>query len=181
MHKKSVSLSLCLVGFALLTPRASVAASEETGWVKVGAMVAAATVDQNEDFEQYEIFLTYALPWHKNGETWSFFSHLDMTGGMIADSEKYTSIGSIGPRVGYRKNDGAVIFDIGSRVTLVGDDKLGERALDGPVHFTSHFRIGFGLFDKAELGFRIQHMSNAGLGDHNPGLDLLVVDLAWYF
>lgn len=181
MRKDLNSLLLCLVCLAVLSPKVLSAEDDRSGWLKFGVMVAADTVDQDEDFEQYEVFLTHSLPWRRIGETWSFFTHLDMTAGMIADSEKTTSIGSIGPRFGFHQNDGPMIVDIGSRVTLVGDDKLGVRVLDGPVHFSSHARIGFRLFKKTEIGFRLQHMSNAGLSNRNPGLDLFVIDVGHYF
>ena len=69
--------------------------------------------------------------------------------------------------------------DIGTRATIVGDGELSSPDIGGPVHFTSHFRIGLRPWKKLEVGARVQHMSNAGLYDTNPGVDLLVIDVGW--
>ncbi len=154
---------------------------KESGWLKVGVLASVANVDKDEDFDQVEVFLTHSLPWKKDGEVWNVRTQLDLTAGAIADKEKETHMGSIGPRVIFHDKAGPIIFDFGIRATILGDDKLGQRDVDGPFHFTSHFRIGFYLPGKLELGCRVQHMSNAGLSDRNPGLDLVAVDLARWF
>ena len=169
---------ILVIAFAwLLTPVAQSRAGD-TGFIKFGAMSAAETVDSQERYEQFELFITYGLPLSKEWEHWSFFTDIDTTAGMISDRDQQSAIGSIGPRLGFKRHP--LVFDIGTRFTLVSDSELGGKILDGPVHFSSHFRIGLRISD-IEIGCRIQHMSNAGFYDNNPGLDLLVVDVGYYF
>ena len=175
---KNLSLVIVLIAIDLIFATISAAIAAETGFIKAGAMSAAYTVDSDEHHEQFELFVAYGLPFAKQWGHWAYFSDIDITGGMISDRDQQAAIGSIGPRIGFKRHP--LIFDIGTRLTLVSDSGLGEKVLDGPVHFSSHFRIGLRISD-VEFGCRIQHMSNAGFYDSNPGLDLLVIDVGYYF
>jgi len=175
---KNLRLVIVLIAVDLTFTTITSASAGETGFIKAGAMSAAHTVDSNERYEQFELFVTYGLPLAKQWTHWAYFSDIDITGGMISDRDQQAAIGSIGPRIGFKRHP--LIFDIGTRLTLVSDSELGEKILDGPVHFSSHFRIGLRMSD-VEIGCRIQHMSNAGFYDSNPGLDLLVLDVGYYF
>ena len=37
------------------------------------------------------------------------------------------------------------------------------------------------VYNGMSLGYRFQHMSNAGLYNRNPGLNLHMVEFAWWF
>lgn len=49
--------------------------------------------------------------------------------------------------------------------------------LGGPVEFRSHLELAYRLPGSARLGLCFYHLSNAGLFDHNPGTESLV--LTW--
>ncbi|MDA0989994.1 MAG: acyloxyacyl hydrolase [Verrucomicrobia bacterium] len=174
----------------LLSLTVSVQARGSHGWFKIGGMASVADLEEESEFTQFLAFVSYELPYGQRLEdNWWFFCHWDVAAGVISDSVNESFIGSMGPRLGYTK--GWFVFDIGTRLTYVDHMDLGvndfnprsmtNRDLDGPIHFQSHIRLGAILFDKLEIGGRLQHMSNAGMYDRNPGLDLILIDAAWRF
>ena len=164
---------------------------ERRDWlVKIGAMGSVADLEEFDTFEQLEGFITFALPFHRDaGDGWSVFLHWDITAGILRDTyddpetgedeSQETELVSMGPRIGLEK--GWFVIDAGSRVTYLGDENIGSRDLDGPFQFISHARIGVVILRRLEIGGRIQHMSNAGIYESNPGADLVVVDVGCRF
>ena len=63
------------------------------------------------------------------------------------------------------------------------EDGLGNKNFDIPFAFGSHIGVGarFGSRQQYELLYRFQHLSNAGLGDDNPGINFHVVHLGYRF
>jgi len=51
--------------------------------------------------------------------------------------------------------------------------------LGGPVEFRSAIEVGRRLSPQARLGLTLYHLSNAGIYEHNPGIESLVLTLAW--
>lgn len=68
-------------------------------------------------------------------------------------------------------------------IHLMSETELGDKDFDIPFAFGSHAGVGFrfGPQDQIELGYRFQHLSNADLGDPNPGIDFHLVRLLYYF
>lgn len=63
------------------------------------------------------------------------------------------------------------------------DDKIGNKDFDIPFAFGSHFGAGFRFGEKKqyEVLYRFQHLSNAGLGDKNPGINFHLIHLGYHF
>lgn len=73
--------------------------------------------------------------------------------------------------------------EIGTAPTLLSEDELDGEDIGGRFHMTSHVMLGFEL-DRRErwrAGLRLQHTSNAGLQDDNPGIDALLFELRYRF
>lgn len=71
----------------------------------------------------------------------------------------------------------------GVGIHLMSESELGDRDFDILFTFGSHAGAGFrfGPQDQFELGYRFQHLSNAGLGDPNPGINFHLIKLLYYF
>ncbi|HOO82059.1 MAG TPA: acyloxyacyl hydrolase [Alphaproteobacteria bacterium] len=54
-----------------------------------------------------------------------------------------------------------------------------DKDLDYPVQFRSQLEIDYELESQHRIGLSLSHMSNAGLGDHNPGTE--VISLNWSY
>ena len=72
-------------------------------------------------------------------------------------------------------------FGVGAH--LHTEDGIGDRDFDIPFSFGTHFGVGtrFGAQGKYEVVYRFQHLSNAGLGDDNPGINFHAVQLGYHF
>jgi hypothetical protein len=69
---------------------------------------------------------------------------------------------------------------------LVGYTGLGHyrpgdegRELGGPLEFRSGLELSRRLGPRTRLGLSFDHLSNAGIYDHNPGSESLVLVLSW--
>ena len=68
-------------------------------------------------------------------------------------------------------------------VHVLSDDKFGDKDLGTELIFGNHLAAGvqFGEQQKHELSLRMEHYSNAGLDDDNPGIDFGVVRYGYNF
>ena len=77
----------------------------------------------------------------------------------------------------------APFVEFGLGVHLSTESEIGNKDFDIPFSFGSHVGVGakFGPAQRYELIYRFQHLSNAGLGDDNPGMNFHVVHLGYRF
>lgn len=74
-----------------------------------------------------------------------------------------------------------VRLSAGVSPTFFSREKYGPTDFDSPLQFTSHIGLNARLNSRLALGYRFQHTSNAGLGRHNPGLNLNMIALGCRF
>lgn len=48
-----------------------------------------------------------------------------------------------------------------------------DKDLDYPIEFRSQLEAGYEFMNQHRLGVAFSHTSNAGMGDHNPGVEML--------
>lgn len=58
---------------------------------------------------------------------------------------------------------------------------FGSKDFGELFQFTSHIGLNLDLWEHLRLGYRFQHMSNAGLSGHNPGLNLHMLSMSYLF
>ncbi len=68
-------------------------------------------------------------------------------------------------------------------IHVMSETELGDKDFSIPFAFGDHLGAGirFGGRGQFELGYRFQHLSNAGLGDSNPGINFHLVRLSCHF
>lgn len=68
-------------------------------------------------------------------------------------------------------------------IHITTHDEFGDKDFSIPFAFAPHAGAGirFGFARRLELGYRFQHLSNAGLGEFNPGINFHLVHLSYYF
>jgi lipid A 3-O-deacylase len=66
---------------------------------------------------------------------------------------------------------------------LMSETALGDRDFDIDFAFSEHVGAGvrFGGKGQWEIAYRLQHLSNAGLGDSNPGIDFHMLHVGYDF
>jgi len=74
-----------------------------------------------------------------------------------------------------------VEFGVGPH--LQSETGIGNKDFDINFAFGSHLGVGarFGARQQYELGFRYQHLSNASIGDSNPGINFSLFRLGYHF
>jgi hypothetical protein len=136
----------------------------------------------DEDFQQYELYINYVLPWRwQSTGGWFLNTHLNGTAGALRGAGETGFIGSLGPGIAVGKAGIPVVLAIGVSPTVLSKDHFDDAELGGKFHFTSHLGVFFQLGQRWELGYRFQHMSNAGLKKTNPGLDMHMFQLGYRF
>jgi hypothetical protein len=88
---------------------------------------------------------------------------------------------SAGPVVQLRPSGAGWVFDAGWRPTLLSERRFGEVDLGGKVQFDTHVGLRLDLGRSVTLGYRIHHLSNGDLYEHNPGINLQSLELGGRF
>ncbi len=178
MRLKAVWLILLLLSF--FWPQLGNA--NETDGIAVGLRAGLSTTDGSEDFEQYELFATYGLPWSwELTPGWFLSTRINFSAGALRGGGDTGFIGSAGPSITLSMVQDRIFLDGGISAALLSEHKFGQENFGGPIQFISHVGISFKLSDNLGVGYRFQHMSNAGIYNRNPGLELHMFELRYFF
>jgi len=107
---------------------------------------------------------------------------MELAVGTLADGVVTRPFVSFGPA--WRWNFASRSYlDFGFSPTFLSDATVDDRSLGGHLHFTSSLSIGrrFGPNEQFSIALRAQHVSNGGLDDKNPGIDVAGLRFAWEF
>jgi hypothetical protein len=133
-------------------------------------------------FNQAELFANWNLPWAWDfGREWLLASRLDFSAGWLADHDDNAFIGTLGPTLVLNRERLPVSFEGGVSPTLLSQYAFGSRNFGTYIQFTSHLGLNWDFAAHWRLGYRLQHMSNAGLGEHNRGLNMHLFGLSYVF
>jgi hypothetical protein len=139
--------------------------------------------DRNdEDFEQYEAFSTWKLPWIWQRDTgWTLGTYIEANAGVLSGGGKSAFVGSIGPGIyisGFRE---VVHIAMGLNPTVISKHEFGDEDLGGPIQFTSRIGLNITFAEQYSVGYRLQHMSNCVLYEHNPGVNMHMIEVDYRF
>ena len=155
-------------------------AAEENNW-EIGAQGGASFNSKDESFTQYEALLNYRLPWR-----WGIADGFDLgmrvtsTAGVLDGGGESGGIGTLG--LAFVFPDGRDFqVRVGSAATYMTKDVYGDEDLGTHFQFTSHLAVSYRFWDELSARVRVQHMSNAGLSDDNPGVNMLLFGLHYAF
>lgn len=141
-----------------------------------------AALSEDPQIRQFEAFADWQLPWSfKLGHGFGLETYVTASAGWIGEDNDDAPIASLGPSFRLTYDKIPVTFVGGSAPTILGRNHLGERDMGCAFQFTSHIGFACQVYRGVELSYRFQHMSNAGLGDDNPGLNSHAVALGWRF
>lgn len=179
MRFKTIWLILLLL-LSIFSPQPG--SAEETDWIAIGFRAGLSATDGNEDFEQYESFATYGLPWSWDlTPGWFLSTRINLSAGALRGGGETGFIGSAGPSITLSMVQGLIFVDGGISAALLSEHTFGHENFGGPIQFISHVGISFKLGANLGVGYRFQHMSNASIYNQNPGLELHVLELSYFF
>lgn len=164
---------LALLLLALLAGLAWDSRATNISFESVGARGGASATSRAHNFHQAEAFANLNLPWNWNLEhDWVLQSRLDVSLGWLADPGGNAVVTTLGPSLWLGKKDFPLSFEAGVSPTAVSRSVFATKNFGGLFQFTSHVGLNVDLPGRFRIGYRFQHMSNAGIGDTNPGLNL---------
>jgi hypothetical protein len=157
--------------------------AEQTSLRSIGVRGGVSAISTDKFFHQYEAFAVCKLPWElRSGSGFGVASLLDVSAGALRGEGHTGFIGSAGPAFSLGKTGFPLEMDIGVSAAALSRDTFGNRDFYGNVQFISHVGVNLRFTRQIGCGYRLQHMSNAGLNSGgNPGLNMHLLELNWYF
>ncbi|HZR21306.1 MAG TPA: acyloxyacyl hydrolase [Verrucomicrobiae bacterium] len=133
-------------------------------------------------FYQAEAFADWALPWNWDlGSHWLLRSRFDSSLGWLGEADANAAIGSLGPTLVFARENLPVTFEGGVSATGLSRSDFRDKNFGDLFQFTSHVGLNFDMAARFRLSYRFQHMSNAGLSSHNPGLNMHMFGMSYVF
>jgi hypothetical protein len=148
----------------------------------VGARFGASPTSNAHDYHEIDTFLNVNLPWRWDlGKEWFVQTRFDFSAGWMGWTEADTAVITMGPSFLFRREAVPVSFEGGSGPTILSRYDLISKNFGEPLQFTSYagFNLDFGKH--LRVGYRFQHMSNAGINERNPGLNLHMLKISYLF
>ena len=133
-------------------------------------------------FYEADVFANFDLPWRWDlGKKWSLQSRVDGSLGWLGEADHNAVIASIGPGLLFARENLPISFEAGASPTVISISHFRDKDLGDLFQFASHLGVNFDVLDHVRLSFRYQHMSNAGLNPHNPGLNMFMFGVGYLF
>ena len=157
-------------------------AEEELRRWQVGGRLGFDDGRNDEDFNQAEVFAVHLWPLSVWGEMpLTVAISLEGSAGVISGGSTEGFVGTLGPGLALVLWEDRLLLKAGISPTIISQDEYGDEDLGGPIQFTSHIGLAARVYKGLSMGYRFQHMSNAGLYDKNPGVNLHMIELSWRF
>jgi hypothetical protein len=154
----------------------------ETTWRSAGLRGGVNDNRNDEDFEQYETFAAWQLPWLWQWDSgWAVITYLEANAGVLSGGGESAFVGSVGPGLILSGLKGVIEIPLGVNPSVISKHKFGDENLGGPIQFTSHIGLNLNFADHYSIGYRLQHMSNAVLYEHNPGVNMHMIEGGYRF
>lgn len=138
--------------------------------------------ESGAEFNQAEVAANFDLPWRWNaGAEWGLQTRLDLSLGWLGSSSDNAFIGTLGPSLILERKGFPLSLEGGVSPTLLSKHDLGAKNFGTKFQFTSHIGLNWDIASRVRLSYRFQHMSNAHLSEHNPGLNLHMLGISYLF
>ncbi len=129
-----------------------------------------------------EGFLDFNLPWKWDlGKDWSLQTKLNLACGWIGGGNDNAVQGSVGPAVQLFPPNFPLNLEAGSSATGMSQKVFGDENLGTYFQFTTYIGVNWDITKHIRLGYRFQHISNAGMSQHNPGINMNMLALSYVF
>ncbi len=133
-------------------------------------------------FYHVEAYVNLNLPWRwKPGEDWTIQSRLDLTGGWMNGRGEDAAFATAGPSFEFGWKEYPLTLDLGCSPTVLSRDQFGNTDFGTIFQFTTHAGLNWKPGSRWTVGCRFEHLSNAGIGSSNPGVNLYSFGAGWRF
>jgi hypothetical protein len=139
--------------------------------------------DEDERFQQYDVFATASLPWswyHESGLGVS--SRLMATGGLLVGAGAAGFIATVVPLLALGPRESQLSLDAGVGAAVLSRDVFGTQDSGGPFQIALTFGFRVPVYRALAVGYRMQHVSDARIyGDKGNGADLHMLEVTYSF
>jgi len=172
-------LSLAILCFLLLSFPVNAATKTD---MEVGARGGRDNSNNlEENYTAAEIYFLKDLPWTlQMGEQTTLSSRFDLGATYLNASGNKGGMLAAGGDLVLGFWNGGLELEVGFRPTWMFDHTYGDDDFGGGMQFTSHVGLAIN-WQNLVLNYRLQHTSNAGIYDDNPGLNLHMVGFGYRF
>jgi hypothetical protein len=138
---------------------------------------------QKTHFGLYDVAAVFRLPWlWELSGSWKVETRLITSAGVLVGGGDTGLIATLVPDIALSGWSGLVSLDIGGGAGLLPEYKFGMHNFGGPVQLVATIGIRFNVLYHAYAGFRLHHISDAGIyGESARGNDLYVAELGYRF
>jgi hypothetical protein len=140
------------------------------------------TGGQGGEFWQTEAFADWNLPLKTESNSgWYLQTKLNLSVGWLGGTGINAAEGTLAPAVAFGRRHFPLWLEGGIGPTFISQYDFGLVNFGEQLQFTSFVGVNFDLTPHWRLGYRFQHMSNAGFAKSNPGLNLNMFALSYAF
>lgn len=139
---------------------------------------------QKHNFHLADVAAVFRLPWSwPVGESrWNLETRLITSVGSLAAVSEYGVMATVVPCLALSGWDGLVSIDAGVGLGFFSRDNYGNQDLGGPVQIVATAGIVINPISHAYAGFRVHHISDAGVyGPNSLGVDMYIVEAGYRF
>lgn len=138
--------------------------------------------ESSREFNEAQAFMNWSLPWSWDlGKKWHLDPRLDLSVGWLGDNSHDAVIGSVGPSLALGREGLPVALEGGISPTFLSRTHFASKDFEPSVQFTTHVGLRWDFARHWSVGYRFEHMSNAGLAAHNPGLNMHIFGVSYRF
>ena len=151
---------------------------------EAGLRAGASFNDDDESFNQYDLFASFGLPWSWQwGRAIQVDTNLTTAVGVLDGGGERGIAGSLGFEFVFSGASGRFPLELraGSALTLISEHEYGDEDLGGPVQFTHHISLYYWFLENLSVLASVQHMSNAGIYDENPGVNMIMLAMVYRY
>jgi len=165
----------------LLGSTSSLSLADSFEWSDVGFR-GGIDAESDLDIQSYELFTTIESPWEWDvNDLIELRLDFELSGGVL-DGEGETSVFThAAPRLEIEIDNLPFEIIASSGPAYLSEHEFKHRDLGGSFQFMSAIGFDFEVVDDWTFGYRFRHISNAGIYEKNPGLDLHLITLAYGF
>lgn len=138
-----------------------------------------------EGLTRHTLFVNFALPggWNTlNGL--SAIPYLTLEAGRFTRNSQHRNFLSVGPALRLMQDrwSSRMFVDVGVSPTVIDGARYGNRDFGTSFNFSSHLGVGIRFSDRSDhfVKLRYEHISNGGINDTNPGIDLVGIDFVMW-
>jgi hypothetical protein len=182
------SLRFALLGLFILIPEQSIAG--DTTVLSIGPRYGFSRDEpllgrrQTANFDLVDVAAIFRLPWSwpLGQSPWSVETRLITSAGVLSAAEDTGLIATVVPNVALNGWKGFVSIDLGAGLGFLGREKYGTQEFGGHVQFVLTTALHIHPISHAFVGFRLQHLSDAGIyGSSSLGIDLYIIEVGYRF